>query len=187
MNPTRTGDRRVVGSPRNTCEKAIWFHRWYIASIAKLKELPDGDGGFVAMAMAMPLYERFVGVARGVPDDASVTLKDISAQLASDLATEAGCSIDQKDLETFWNIFRNGILHRAFPKQPPAPPYWLFTSQISQPIQRIQVGKLDVIAVDPWQFADMVLSLWQAHPEYLDKAIDLYQFPVVGKIEVLLP
>jgi hypothetical protein len=34
------------------------FNGWFVKSIEKLRELPEGDGAFAAMMIALPLYER---------------------------------------------------------------------------------------------------------------------------------
>ena len=36
------------------------FRRWFDAPIARLKELPTGDGAIAAMMIVLPLYERAI-------------------------------------------------------------------------------------------------------------------------------
>jgi len=41
----------------------ILFERWFVRPLTKLRELPDGDGGFVALATSCFLYERYAVAA----------------------------------------------------------------------------------------------------------------------------
>jgi len=85
------------------------FRLWYIGPIEKLKELPNGAGGFVAFMVGIALYERLI-VAR-------LKLKD---QKADDDALQETIKGDlrltDQERRIFWDMFRNGLFHQAMPK-----------------------------------------------------------------------
>ena len=164
---------------RSTVEKMALFNRWYEVPIQQLARLPNGDGGFVAMIIGLLLYERYVGVMHHVGKSDRVTIDMIAEQLPSDLLAELGCSIDKRTAKQFWAVYRNGLLHRGFPKLHEELPAWRFTHKLGQPIERKTYGCTEVIEAEPWRFANFVLSLWRKHPEHLDEAID-YPIPYVG-------
>lgn len=169
---------------RSTVEKMALFSRWYEVPIQQLKRLPNGDGGFVALAVAMLLYERYVGVARGATLYEGVSPKDIGDQLAADLRMEADSVVDKATAQLFWKIYRNGILHRGFPKEAPGLPRWFLTEIPGRPIARGTANGVPILAVDPWKFAEFVTSLWRTHPEYVSAVVEGYPLPSVGEFDV---
>jgi hypothetical protein len=167
---------------RPNWERQEMFRRWFEAPIALLKKLPRGDGGFVALATALMLYERYARAALGKVSRKEASTAALAKQLAADL-TAAGLGIDLATAKEFWSIYRHGILHRAFPKrQPGRLPEWHMTHGVPQPIVRHTENGVTFFVVDPWKFADFVLKIWRDHPQDWDAAIPSdgdaeYSFP----------
>src|ERR1039458_842026 len=80
------------------------FERWVIAPLKALRPLPNGDGAFVAMGMALALYERYI---KSALEHAGKTEKpeDMWAFGANDL------SVDPETFRRFWGMYRDGIQH----------------------------------------------------------------------------
>lgn len=125
------------------------FTRWFVNPIEKLKELPDGDGGFAAMMIAIPLYERYL-YAKLKLENIKSTKENIKQVMSQDL------NLTLEQCNKFWNTFRVGFMHRAMPKGEAMP--WLTSSDFNAtPDFRIFNGQT-YICIDPWKFADRVLN-----------------------------
>jgi len=85
------------------------FNRWYIEPINKLKELPNGDGGFAAFMITIPLYERYI-TSKLKLENKPTEDTDIRTEMANDLHLTDG------QRSVFWAIFRIGFTHGAMPQ-----------------------------------------------------------------------
>lgn len=80
------------------------FERWFVTSLACLRE--NGDAGFIFVFTAFPLLERYLRRKSCCPDGYS--LKDAFFNEIGSLFKE----IAGRERE-FWNCYRNGLLHQA--------------------------------------------------------------------------
>jgi len=48
--------RYILGVEDDPCRL---FERWYVRPLEELKKIPNGDGGFIALAISCCLYERY--------------------------------------------------------------------------------------------------------------------------------
>lgn len=128
------------------------FHRWFVVPIEKLKKLDDGDGAFVALMAALPLYERaIVGKIKllGKPanDDA------IKAEVEKDLGIEANSRAK------FWAIYRNGFMHQAMGCD--GKTKWRISDAYDRSPKLLTEKGVDFVCIDPWKFADHVLKMFK--------------------------
>jgi hypothetical protein len=140
------------------------FTRWYIQPLEKLKEIPNGDGAFVALTICCILYERYV-VAVITRAGAKVTDEARQEQLTVDFET------DKDTADAFWDIMRNGLAHEAMPKQKQhgkPMPGWRFTHNFPNPMELANENGTPILLVQPWRFMDKVLSLWRDNTHLLD-------------------
>ena len=116
--------------------------------------MPGGHGGFIALATACFLYERYATAvlsAQGKKADRAAKL----IQLVSDF------NVDQPTAEAFWDVIRDGLLDQGMPmqiKQGTALPRWAF-SQDYPPLALENIGGEMWLKVQPWKFTNKVLSL----------------------------
>jgi hypothetical protein len=146
-----------------TEEEAVeLFKRWYVEPIEKLKELPKGAGGWVAFMVALALYERLTKT--------KLKLKEKPANpdnVRQEMANDLDLSLD--DQKTFWDMFRNGLLHGAMPEVGPKAGlthYWLDSSFSGRP-QFIKKDGVPIVCIDPWKFADRVLKAFLSDPKLI--------------------
>ena len=125
------------------------FDAWFVRSIEKLKELPEGDGAFAAMMIALPLYERLI-FARLKVAGRSTAQEDIARAIGDDLG------LSQAERKVFWDMFRVGFMHRGMVKA--GRTQWLVSHKFgAEPEFRTYAGQR-CVCVDPWKFADRVLA-----------------------------
>ena len=86
------------------------FNGWFVEPIEKLKELPEGDGGFLALSAALFLCERYyralAKIHCGRGDDETFKIE---------AAKDLGLSLDE--FKCFWMVFRNGTQHQGIPRK----------------------------------------------------------------------
>lgn len=150
-------------------EALINFQKWYVEPINKLKELPDGSGGFVAFMVGLVFYERYI-IAKLIIDGEERTEDEIKTTMMKDL------KLTQHQQAIFWDMFRNGLLHQGMPKQGKTG-YWFRYSFSGFPEFITQDGQ-NYIQINPWKFTDRVLGFFLSNPEYL-LASTSYAFPVI--------
>ena len=134
------------------------FKLWYIDPLHALENMPGGHGGFIALATACFLYERYATAvlsSQGKKADRATKL----IQLVSDF------DVDQPTAEAFWDVIRDGLLHQGMPmqrKQGTALPRWAF-SQDYPPLALENIGGEIWLKVQPWKFTNKVLSLYDSN------------------------
>jgi len=143
----------------------ILFERWFVQSLTKLRELPNGDGGFVALATSCFLYERYA-VAAIKKSGGKADKEGKIRQFMSDF------EVDEVTARTFWAVIRNGILHQGMPKtnehgESPLP-NWAFLP-INRPVQMGKSNGSDILVVEPWLFTEKVLQLWNENLPLIDQ------------------
>jgi hypothetical protein len=138
------------------------FKMWYVEPLRALEAMPMGQGGFIALATACFLYERYaVAVlnAQGKKADRSGKL----SQLVNDF------NVDDATAKAFWDVIRDGLLHQGMPmqqKQGKILPRWAFHH--SYPLVALENINGEIwLKVQPWKFMDRVLSLWDSNFDLL--------------------
>jgi hypothetical protein len=134
------------------------FERWFVAPVAKLKELPEGDGGFAAFMIGLTLYERLLK-ARLKSNNRPTTDTEFFLEMQKDLR------LTEYERSVFWATFRVGLLHQAMPKA--GKTNWELRDEFSgYPEFRVQNGR-SVIYINPWKFTDRVLQEFMENPRLI--------------------
>jgi hypothetical protein len=134
-----------------------------VRPLTSLEQLPDGDGGFVALATCCFLYERYAKAylktqQRGATRDALV------GQFAADF------SVDRDTAEAFWVVIRDGLLHQGMPMQHQSGkklPDWEASQNFAAPIEFDRGRSSPLLKVQPWLLRDKVFALYRARPELI--------------------
>ena len=145
------------------------FDGWFVKPIEKLKELPEGDGGFLALSAALFLCERYyrtlTNTHEGQRDD-----KAFKVEAAKDLGLEL------EDFNCFWQVYRNGIQHQGMPRRfvddkNNVTYGWNMDRRFSAvpTIYAIDAQKRE-IRLNPWKFAELMISKFRGHPSILENA-----------------
>ena len=141
------------------------FDRWVIAPLNALRPLPNGDGAFVAMGMALALYERYI---KSALKHAGKTEKpeDMWAFGGADLG------VDPETFRRFWGMYRDGIQHSLQPKLYTSDGIrwgWEISAAHSKSPKIIAPeNDLRVILIEPWGFIDHVIERFKSMPELID-------------------
>jgi hypothetical protein len=134
------------------------FTAWYAKSIEKLKELPEGDGAFAALMIALPLYERYI-IAKLKLDGNPTGDEDVRREISNDL------NLDDRHRSIFWGMVRTGFMHQAMVTA--GATKWLVSHHFSEfPEFRSFEGQ-EVLCLDPWKFADRVINLFLHDPRLI--------------------
>jgi len=144
------------------------FDTWYVRPLRMLQSLPNGSGGFVALATSCFLYERYAtAVIENSPNARKATRNAKINQFMNDF------DVDEETAGAFWDVIRNGLLHGAMPKQRghgkwPLPD-WAFRHDFPKPVELFEhSGKL-TLKVQPWMVMEKVISLWQENLDLLEQ------------------
>jgi len=133
------------------------FNAWFVEPLSALSELPGGNGGFIALATACFLYERYA-VSLLVKQGSRAGARELVAQLASDFG------VDLPTATAFWKVIRDGILHQAMPLQQQRGerlPKWAFDHKYPAMALGTANGE-PILKVQPWKFMERVLQLWRS-------------------------
>ncbi|HUN54467.1 MAG TPA: hypothetical protein VMU29_04860 [Smithella sp.] len=156
------------------------FNGWFVEPIYKLKELPESNGGFIALSASLFLCERYY---RALTDTLG-TRDDETFKIAA--AKDFGLSLD--DFKCFWIVYRNGIQHQGTPKK-----YIDKKNKIKYffraadefngipEIYKINAYKRE-IRINAWKFADFIINKYKTNPDVFLKAVS-GTFPEVKIIE----
>ena len=84
------------------------LQRWFVESLRVLKEIPNGDGAFVALSIGCQLCERFYRAKTGTQE----------VQDGIPFQEEAGraLGVGEDRFKRFWKAFRHGMQHQGSPK-----------------------------------------------------------------------
>lgn len=141
------------------------FNLWYIQPLRFLESMPHGQGGFVALATACFLFERYAIatlIATGEKSDRSGILRII----------ELDFHVNNATAEAFWDVIRDGLLHQGMPLQmkygKPLPRFAFHHLYPTISLEEINGEKW--LKVQPWKFMDKVLNLWELNFELLQKS-----------------
>jgi hypothetical protein len=147
------------------------FEKWFVDPIEKLKELPNGNGGWVAFMVALVLYERLI-VARLMLRDGKAPKKDVRREMAIDLG------LTRDKLDKFWKMFRDGIFHEGMPNTQEGK--YLFHHALSEYPEFKMIEGVERICFDPWKFANRVLTEFLSNPALITAS---KSFPFADIIE----
>jgi hypothetical protein len=155
------------------------FNGWFVEPIEKLKELPEGDGGFLALSAALFLCERYY---RALTDTHYGKRDDEAFKIAA--AKDFGLSLD--DFKRFWFVYRHGIQHQGTPKKYIDKNKMKYSWQISDDFNAIpEIYKINAykreIRLNVWKFADLIITKFKTNPIVFRKAIS-HTFPEVKGI-----
>lgn len=148
-------------------DPSVLFARWYREPLRKLKEIPNGDGGFVALIVSCVLYERYAA-ALLTQQGKKADQVAIVGQLASDFY------VCEDTAEMFWDAIRNGLVHGAMPKVRSRDgkrlPRWHMSHDVPRPmwLYRDDQGSPVCLDIQPWLFMDRVLRLWERRRDLIE-------------------
>jgi hypothetical protein len=153
------------------------FDGWFVQPIEKLKELPEGDGGFLALSAALFLCERyyraFTNTLHGKRDDETFKIA---------AAKDLGLSLE--DFNSFWIVYRNGVQHQGTPKKyvdkkNQTKYFFHIDDEFSgiPAIYKINAYKRE-IRLNVWKFADLIIEKFRKNPDVFQKALS-HAFPEV--------
>ena len=85
------------------------FENWFVGPLMKF----DGDDSIVCLMILMPLIEKILRFDLKISTDQPLTLSDNSPAVKK-LAALLRIPVDEA--QSFWDCFRNGLMHRAMIK-----------------------------------------------------------------------
>lgn len=153
------------------------FNGWFVLPIEKLKELPEGDGGFVALSAALFLCERYYRALTN-------TLHGKKDNETFKIAAAKDLGLDFEDFNSFWIVYRNGIQHQGTPKKyidrkKQVKYFFHISDEFSgiPEIYKINAYKRE-IRLNIWMFADLIIEKFKTNPDVFQKALS-HTFPEV--------
>jgi len=139
-------------------EPSQLFDRWFVQPIAKLKELPDGDGAFAALMIALPLYERYI-IAKLKLAGTETSDDNQRQEISVDL------NLNARERSIFWAIFRVGFMHQAMAQD--GKTKWMVNHTFGELPKFKEIDGVNFILLDPWKFADRVLAKYQDNAQLI--------------------
>lgn len=138
------------------------FQLWYVEPLRVLEVLHSGQGGFVALATACFLYERYA-IAALQALGKKADRPGILNQLENDF------SVDNATAEAFWYVIRDGLLHQGMPMQKKhGKSLPMVALHHSYPLMALEnINGETWLKVQPWKFMGKVLSLSDTNFELL--------------------
>jgi hypothetical protein len=151
---------------RVTTDPKELFERWYIVPLRALEQIPSGDGGIIAFASSLYVYERYAKALL----DASGCKADNDG-LYSQLVADFGFR-DATDAKLFWRVARDGFLHQGMGLQADrgriSLPPWRMSGSFETPVEFRDFDGTRVLCIQPWLFRDRVLGLFRERPDLID-------------------
>jgi hypothetical protein len=147
------------------------FDGWFVKPIEKLKEMQEGDGGFLALSAALFLCERYY---RALTDTLEGKRDDETFKIAA--AKDLGLSLE--DFNYFWIVYRNGVQHQGTPlkkyvdKKKQIKYFFHIDDEFNgiPEIHKINAYKRE-IRLSVWKFADFIINKFKTNPTVFQKAI----------------
>lgn len=145
------------------------FEGWFVAPIEKFKELPEGDGGFLALSAALFLCKRYYRTLTN-------THEGIGGNKAFKISAAKDLGLDPKHFKLFWIVYRNGIQHQGMPKIHIDSQRIRYTWGTRDDFDAIpQIHQVDAqnheIRLDSWKFAGLIINKFRANLTILENAI----------------
>ena len=149
------------------------FDRWFVSPLGKLQSIPNGDGGFIALATCCFLYERYA-IASIKKSGKKANKPSLIRQFVDDFGTT------EETAKAFWDVVRDGILHQGLPKQSEHGrknlPGYILHHSFTIPVDLVDWGGEPALKIQPWRFKFRVIELWQDNIELLDES-ESFPFP----------
>jgi len=147
----------------------LWerFEAWFCRPIEKLKECPEGDGGFLAMSAGLFLCERYYRTLTNTHEGQPESEPFLEAA-ARDLG------LDSAEFRIFWTVYRHGIQHQGMPRRFEQNGITYRAHMDAAFPARPTFHRVDAtvreIRIDPWKFADLIKGKYQENPDVLKQA-----------------
>jgi hypothetical protein len=149
------------------------FKGWFVAVLENMKQ--DERAGFPIVMISFPLLERYLREKSGDHENSLTSksneqLRRIFPELAS-----------PKQAEEFWNVWRNGTLHQAFPRIIGTSPNDQCGGLCKSPDGRTAISiKAGNFWIHPHEFSDRIVNVIQSDFEtFLGKGSPKHPVPVV--------
>ena len=147
------------------------FDRWVIVPFAALRQLPDGDGAFAALAMGFGLYERYL------TSRIHKRKGDIEKERYEEASRDFDQAVSSADFKSFWEMYRVGVQHYFHPKhfiKGKDRIRWgwdISESKGYAAFPRVIKSESDlfIIAINPWLFVEHTIRRWYEYPELMDE------------------
>ena len=165
------------------------FIRWFVIPFNMVKNIPNGDGAFVALSIGLSLCERYFRVK-------SQTAAALTEAQRKEWNRQNNAEYDQQfqfkaaeslgvtrgDFESFWLVYRNGLQHQGMPRlvkllhqdgSTSVEYGWEFESTDNPAPRKVKrKAKRFVIYIDPWAFTQWIIDLLLEDPHTLEQSID---------------
>lgn len=149
------------------------FEGWYVKPINVLKDvnnLPDGDGGYFALSIALSLCERYYRVKT---DTQHNNREDIFSHDFMDAAADDFGIKNKDEFSAFWIVYRHGTQHQCMPivsKFKGITYKWQTRDDFDAipTFYKIDVSTIE-IRINPWKFAELIINKYKSDPAFLEK------------------
>lgn len=149
------------------------FMRWFVKPFEKLKEIPDGDGGFIALSMALFLCERYYKAEVNLQDEESTSRDDLFKNRAAE-----DLNVNQTFFLHFWQVYRNGMQHQASPKTYEVNHNgqnltykWSMDAAYDDVPSYFEDQGIRYICINPWKFCERMIQKIIDKPDCLTKSV----------------
>ena len=117
---------------------------WFVKPIEILNNLPEGDGSFAIIMIALPLYERFI-VAKLKLEGKPTGEENVREEIALDL------KLSSHERSIFWEIFRNGFMHQGMGKD--GKTKWMINHSFGHLPEFKTLNGINYVCLNPYKFA----------------------------------
>ena len=128
------------------------IEQWFYAPIKEQQE----HRGFTILMLIIPIYERYL---RHICQNEAISLFSSNNCELNEIAHNLGINSDQA--KRFWQIMRNGLLHRSTPKQTISTSYAL--TDAGPPISEPTLGQL---LINPYAVRPLLLTIFRSNPAF---------------------
>ena len=122
--------------------------KWYFKPLRAMK----GDDAFVCLAVCFLLYEKYLRLTSAMPEKENF----IQDHKVFGLVGEQ-INTDPDTAFLIWNSWRNGLLHRAMPKEKEEV-QWALDGNLNVPVK----VEGSTITLNPWMLRDRILKVVEA-------------------------
>jgi len=148
------------------------FEGWFCEPIEKLRTCcPEGNGGYLAMSAALYLCERYYRTVTNTHEwEARKDGNSFLQAAAGDL------NVDPEDFRIFWTVYRHGIQHQGMPRRMEEKGItyiWQMSNDFPAIPTFVQINPITkAIRIEPWKFAELIISKYRNNPDVLQKATE---------------
>jgi hypothetical protein len=118
--------------------------KWYFAPLRAMK----GDQAFICLGMCFALYEKYLRATGAMSGDKFSQGDKVFEVVGEDINT------DPNTAYLIWNSWRNGLLHRAMPKEKQEA-MWAITDNQNVPVKKDGT----TITLNPWLLRKRILDV----------------------------